>query len=258
MMSDQCRKVRRDTDLSPLARLLFYEIWEMYCDEGQCFATNQFFADQIGASKSSVRRWKRQLVEAGYVTERHDDGKRYLSPTDPPATSDRGGVISSDRGDQQQSERRQTATEAASSDRGETSSDRGAITSDREGAIRSDQYRDNNNPAEAYESAHARGDGPGREDDPPGVRIWTEVVGERPTIGTRNELKDAFTGSDSPRWDDQTFRKTLREAYLNVGRDAHRIRVGYLLTSYEQHLARGGDSMPDPDVEFNARGYPIR
>lgn len=258
MMSDQCRKVRRDTDLSPLARLLFYEIWEMYCDEGQCFATNQFFADQIGASKSSVRRWKRQLVEAGYVTERHDDGKRYLSPTDPPARSDRGGAISSDRGDQQQSKVRQTATEAASSDRGAISSDRGAITSNREGAISSDQYRDNNNPAEACESAPAREGDPGREEDPLIVRIWINVTGDRPNIATLNELRDAFGSDDSPRWDKDTFRKTLKEAYLNVGQEAHRIRIGYLLTSYEQHLARGGDSMTDPDVEFNARGYKIQ
>jgi len=251
MMSDQCRDVRRDTDLSPLARLLFYEIWEMCCDEGQCFATNQFFADQIGASKSSVRRWKRQLVEAGYVTERHDDGKRYLSPTDPPARRDRGGAVSSDRGDQQQSEARQTATEAASSDRG-------AITSDREGAISSDQYRDNNNPAEACESAHAREEAASRDDDPPGVQEWVHVTGDRPNIGTRNELKAAFSGPDAPRWDKDIFRKALKEAYLNVGQDAHRIRVGYLLTSYEQHLTRSGDSMPDPDVEFNARGYKIQ
>ena len=111
-----------------------------------------------------------------------------------------------------------------------------------------------------------------REDDPAGVKVWVDVTGERPNAQTRMALRDELTREEAPLWDEEMFRKVLREAWLNVGRDAHRIRVGYLLTSYEQALARkagtnGGrqttedgkiQGEPEPDVEYNARGYPIQ
>jgi len=111
-----------------------------------------------------------------------------------------------------------------------------------------------------------------REDDPAGVKVWVDVTGERPNAQTRQALRDELTREEAPLWDEEVFRKVLREAWLNVGRDAHRIRVGYLLTSYEQALARkagtnGGrqttgdgkiQGQPEPDVEYNARGYPIQ
>lgn len=142
-MSDIRQTVRRDESLTAMARLLFAEIYEMWEDEGQCFASNGWLADKIGASPSSVRRWKRQLREAEYIHEKHEGGQRYLTPKE--------RAIRSDRGDQQQPDQGQSSSKAARSDRG-------AVNSDREGAIRSDQDRDINNSEGTQGSARARGD----------------------------------------------------------------------------------------------------
>ena len=100
-------------------------------------------------------------------------------------------------------------------------------------------------PSKERPAREGEGGGPPtRDGDPPGVRVWVEVTGERPTISTRETLKNAFTRDDAPRWDEVTFRKVVREAYQNVGRDAGRIRIGYLMTSYEKMLARQGDGAP--------------
>jgi hypothetical protein len=86
-----------------------------------------------------------------------------------------------------------------------------------------------------------------REDDPPGVTVWTDVTGQRPSIGTREQLKKAFSRDGGPRWDKVAFQETLREAQQNVGGDADRIRVGYLMSSYKKRLARSGDGAPAHD-----------
>jgi hypothetical protein len=86
-----------------------------------------------------------------------------------------------------------------------------------------------------------------REDDPPGVKVWTDVTGQRPSIGTRQQLKEEFTRDGGPRWDKVAFQETLREAKQNVGGDADRIRVGYLMSSYKKRLARSGDGAPTHD-----------
>jgi len=83
-----------------------------------------------------------------------------------------------------------------------------------------------------------------REDDPPGVKVWTDVTGQRPSIGTREQLKKAFSREGGPRWDRVAFQETLREAQQNVNGDADRIRVGYLMSSYKKRLARSGDGAP--------------
>jgi len=120
---------------------------------------------------------------------------------------------------------------------------------------------------------HPKESAPAREDDPAGVQAWVDVTGERPTAQTRQMLRDELNADDAPTWDAAVFRDVLKEAWLNVGRDAHRIRVGYLLSSYEQALARkrardGGRQTPRDgkvkgpdqmaDVEYNARGYRIQ
>jgi len=86
-----------------------------------------------------------------------------------------------------------------------------------------------------------------REDDPPGVKVWADVTGQRPSVGTREQLKKAFSRDGGPRWDEVAFQETLREAQQNVGGDADRIRVGYLMSSYKKRLARGGDGAPTYD-----------
>jgi hypothetical protein len=85
-----------------------------------------------------------------------------------------------------------------------------------------------------------------RENDPSGVEVWIDVTGERPTIQTRENLKNAFIREDGPRWNVPVFRKTLREAFQNVDRDPRRIKIGYLMSSYEKKLSRG-DSVPRAD-----------
>lgn len=77
-----------------------------------------------------------------------------------------------------------------------------------------------------------------KERDAPAVQVWTQVTGERPNISTLSNLKAWLTGDRAPEWNRDVFEKTIREAYLNVDRNAHRIRVGYLMDSYERRLAR--------------------
>ena len=98
-----------------------------------------------------------------------------------------------------------------------------------------------------------------RNDDPAGVRVWVQVTGERPNIQTRQILKDELTAENGPEWDKQVFRKVLKEAWNNVGRDAHRIRVGYLMTSYEQALSRkAGDTNQTDNDPTTQSGVPGR
>jgi len=87
------------------------------------------------------------------------------------------------------------------------------------------------------------------------VEVWVDVTGERPNAGSRQSLKDAFTRSDAPPWDEDTFRKALREAYQNVDLDAGRVRIGYLMTAYQQKLP---ESKNGKETEYNARGYRIQ
>jgi len=105
-----------------------------------------------------------------------------------------------------------------------------------------------------------------REGDTEGVQIWVDVTGERPTIGTRQELKKYFT-TEAPRWDPEAFRSVLREAYVNVDRDARRIQLGYLESAYEKELEHDTNmavtedgklkGSPEPGAEYNPRGYRI-
>jgi len=237
----------RDGDLTASARVLFGEIINLNLLGDGCYKAYTTLASDLGMNERTVRRRRDELEEAGYVRVSHDGDRRYLVPTRPDSSNRTGH------------ERPDIDAEADTSDRTDATA---PDTDDETPPDTSVQDRDIYNPAEAQESAPARGDGSSdaspRDDDPPGVKIWMDVTGERPNIATRKQLKEAFDGPESPRWDGDTFRKALREAWLNVDQKAHRIRIGYLLTSYEQHLTRGGDSVPDPDVELNPRGYPIR
>jgi hypothetical protein len=95
------------------------------------------------------------------------------------------------------------------------------------------------------------------------VQVWTEVTGKRPNISTLSNLKAWLTGSDAPEWNREVFKKTIREAYLNVDRRPNKIRVGYLMDSYERRLARHkrdakkqqSPGRAVPDVEETRRRY---
>ena len=103
MTSDARKTVRSDRDLPPAARLLFEEIWVMHhASKDGCYADDEYLSDQIGAAESSVRRYRKQLREAGYITEQKSGGCRRLVPTEVTSTdhSDQSCVINTDQSDQ--------------------------------------------------------------------------------------------------------------------------------------------------------------
>lgn len=60
--------VRYDKRLTPNAKLLYAEITSLCNMNGQCFATNDYFAKLFCVSKVSISKWISQLVEYGYVS----------------------------------------------------------------------------------------------------------------------------------------------------------------------------------------------
>jgi len=238
------RKVRHDEDISMSASALFADVCDMH-EDGGCWAKDQHFASRYDVHEKTAARWRRELQRHGYLRREPDGGRVYLIPN----LKLVGGP--QNHGAAQENEGKEQ-------NRGPQNDGKPTNPSPQNRGTQRD-----NIPADAQESAGARERGEDeqgtvRESDPDGVRIWAQVTGERPCLATRRDLKEAFGGPDAPRWDTESFRKAVRDAWLNVGREAGRIRIGYLLDSYEQRLARSGDTMPDPDVEFNARGYKIQ
>lgn len=60
--------VRYDKDLTPNAKLLYGEITALCNDRGYCWATNDYFSNLYGVSKTSISKWVNSLVQKGYVT----------------------------------------------------------------------------------------------------------------------------------------------------------------------------------------------
>jgi len=79
-------EVRYNKNLTPNAKLLYAEITALCNMNGKCFASNKYFSELYGKSKSSISKWISQLVAYGYVsvTFTYKDGskeidKRYIS-----------------------------------------------------------------------------------------------------------------------------------------------------------------------------------
>ncbi|WP_017211825.1 helix-turn-helix domain-containing protein [Clostridium beijerinckii] len=59
--------IRYDENLTPNAKLLYGEITALANERGYCWATNTYFAELYGVSKTSISKWIKQLVDSGYI-----------------------------------------------------------------------------------------------------------------------------------------------------------------------------------------------
>lgn len=60
--------VRYDEELTPNAKLLYGEITALCNEKGYCWASNSYFSELYGVSKTSISKWINQLIAKGYVT----------------------------------------------------------------------------------------------------------------------------------------------------------------------------------------------
>ena len=60
-------EVRYDNRLKANVKLLFAEITALCNMNAECFATNKYFADLYGKSKTSISVWVSELVKYGYI-----------------------------------------------------------------------------------------------------------------------------------------------------------------------------------------------
>ena len=60
-------EVRYNQNLTPNAKLLYAEITALINMNGECFASNKYFADLYGKSKTTISKWVSELVKEGFV-----------------------------------------------------------------------------------------------------------------------------------------------------------------------------------------------
>jgi hypothetical protein len=74
------RTVRRDESISNGAARLFAEIVDLHMMEDGCFAQDTTLAGWLGTTPRTVRRWRRELEETGYLREEPRRKGRHLIP----------------------------------------------------------------------------------------------------------------------------------------------------------------------------------
>jgi hypothetical protein len=60
-------QIAYDSELPSNARLLYGEIAFLCKKNGYCWATNEYFANLYGVSKTSVSLWIKELIDHGFV-----------------------------------------------------------------------------------------------------------------------------------------------------------------------------------------------
>lgn len=61
--------MRSDPKLSPGARLLLWMIGDLVADDGLLEAGTHYLAEHLGAARSSVQRWRDELVDRGHLVQ---------------------------------------------------------------------------------------------------------------------------------------------------------------------------------------------
>ena len=224
-------------------------------DDGKCYPSITRIAERCRLSRQGTMNALGRLEDDGWITK-HSGGGRgnpnhytiHLGRFDKGSSSLDGKEDLKGQADKEKGQ--------ADKEKGQADKDKGSSSLD---GNRQEPANNRKGSARTREGGDEQGEEKNqdrtRDEDPPGVEVWVDVTGERPNIATRGNLQAAFTREDAPRWDEDTFRDVLREAYQNVDRDAHRVRIGYLMSSYQRALPEGKNGQ---DVEYNARGYQIQ
>ena len=60
-------EVRYNQKLTPNAKLLYAEITALINMNGECFASNNYFANLYGKTKTTISKWVSELVKEGFI-----------------------------------------------------------------------------------------------------------------------------------------------------------------------------------------------
>ena len=88
----------RYSNITPNAKLLYAEITAFCNMNGECFASNRYFAELYGKSKTTISNWIRELKEKGFIKTSYtyregskEIDKRYIKILN-------GGIKEKDKG----------------------------------------------------------------------------------------------------------------------------------------------------------------